>query len=295
MENLLKGINKKGLFIFVILLSSLLITPGCNEKEDSSGGKIGVIVSISPQAEMVGRIGGDKVSVTVMVPPGSSPHTYEPKPSQLAEASRAKAYVKVGSGVEFELAWMDKILAVNRNLKLIDSSVGIEKILSQDADEPGMDVHIWTSVRNAKKMAENVYSGLAELDPANAAYYKSNMDSYLSELDVLDSLISNETSAMKEKKFIVYHPAWGYFSADYGLEQIGIEQEGKEPSARWMEKVIKSARENNITVIFASPEFSTTSAETLAKEINGRVVLVDPLAEDYSANMQKVAEAFAAS
>jgi len=270
-----------------------LVSSGCTGKHESVSGKIGVIVSIPPQKEMVERIGGEKVSVTVMVPPGANPHTYEPLPSQLEEAARAKVYVEVGSGIEFELAWLDKILAVNRDLKVINSSAGIGLMKSADPDEPGLDTHIWTSVRNAEKMAQNVCLGLSGIDPSNAGYYQKNLDSYLKELDALDLEIAAGTSSLGVRKFIVYHPAWGYFARDYGLEQIGIEQEGKEPSARWMSEVVDIARRENISVIFASPEYSTASAEALSREIGGRVVLIDPLSEDYVLNMRNVSRAFA--
>ncbi len=274
------------LFVAICLIGAYIYITSQTEKE--IGKRIGVVVSILPQAEFVEKIGGDKVQVTVMVPPGASPHTYEPTPSQLKEVSRAKIYVKVGSGVEFELAWMDKIISVNEGMFVADCSRSIGLI----EKGRGVDPHIWLSPRNAKVMVENIYQGLIQIDPANQEYYVKNKEKYLQELDELDKEIIQALSGKKNKKIMVYHPAWAYFCRDYGLEQIPIEKEGKEPTPQGVASLIKQAKENNIRVIFASPQFSTKSAETIAKEIGGEVVLISPLEKNYLENMRKIAEAF---
>lgn len=265
---------------FIIYLI-YLITPETEKNEE----KIGVVVSILPQAEFVERVGGDKVRVTVMVPPGASPHTYEPRPSQLKEVSKARMYAKVGSGIEFELAWMDKIISLNKKMLIVDCSKGIKFIEN--------DPHIWLSPRNARIMVENIYLGLIQIDPGNREYYSRNKEKYLQELDKLDNEIAQALSEKKNRKIMVYHPAWAYFARDYGLEQIPIEREGKEATPRGILNLIQQAKENNITVVFASPQFNTKTAEAIAEEINGRVVLVDPLERNYLENMRKVAKAFA--
>lgn len=244
-------------------------------------------------------MGGNKVQVTVMVPLGASPHTYEPMPSQLIEVSRAKMYAKVGSGVEFELVWMDKIIGVNREMLVVDCSKGIELIGAKEYEEEkhghqGVhDPHIWLSPGNAKMMVENIYEGLIQIDPANQEYYARNKEKYLQELDILDEEIAQSLSGRENRKIMVYHLAWAYFARDHDLEQIPIEREGKEPTPKGIATLIKQAKENNITMIFASPEFSTKSAEVIAKEIGGEVVLISPLERNYLGNMRKVAEAFA--
>jgi len=275
-----KRILLGAILVAVSLIGAYLLIPQ-TERVDN---KIGVVVTILPQAEFVERIGGDKVRVTVMVPPGASPHTYEPTPSQLKEVSNAKMYAKVGSGIEFELAWMDKILSVNKKMLVVDCSNGIELIDN--------DPHIWLSPKNAKIMVENIYRGLVQIDPANREYYARNKEKYLQELDKLDNEIARALSGRENRKIMVYHPAWTYFARDYGLEQIPIEREGKEPTPQGIANLIKQARENNITVIFASPQFSTKTADVIAKEINGKVVLINPLEKNYLENMRKVAKAF---
>ncbi|MDD5621942.1 MAG: zinc ABC transporter substrate-binding protein [Actinomycetota bacterium] len=304
------------------IISIFLISgfSGCARLVDTgiNNDKIRVIVSIPPQAEFAEKVGGDKVAVTVMVPPGANPHTYEPSPAQLEEVSKAQIYARVGSagigsGIEFELAWMDKIININKKMLVVDSSRGVKFVAvnyengepvqyneydenNKDASNPeGIDPHIWLSPSNAKIMSENIYEGLVNADPENQKYYKGNLDNYLTELEELDEEISRMFAGKENKVIMVFHPTWTYFALDYGIKQMAIEEEGKEPTAEGIKALIDKAREYNIKVIFASPEFSTKSAEAVAGEIGGSVVLVSSLKKNYVENMKKVAMAFAGS
>lgn len=273
--------------VWFIVVCSLA---GCTSQQQPAE-HIRVVVTIPPQAEFVERIGGDNIRVTVMVPPGASPHTYEPTPSQLTDVSKSVLYAKVGSGVEFEVAWMDKIIEMNKDMAVVDCSEGIH-LIAGDTEHDRYDPHIWLSPKNAAIMVENLYRGLIRIDPENTAYYTRNKDAYLKELDELDKKIVETLSTKKNRKIMVYHPSWAYFCKDYGLEQIPIEKEGKELTPQGIVAVIEQAQNNSITVIFASPQFNTESAHVIAQEIDGVVVLVDPLEKNYSKNMMTVAEAF---
>lgn len=289
--------------VYLMILFLLTGTAaGCTGRaaEDVDDGRIGVIVSIQPQAEFAERVGGDKVRVTVMIPPGASPHTYEPAPDQLVEVSESEIYAKVGTGIEFELTWMDKIINTGGEILVVDCGRGIDLIKSfndrENGDEHGdhnFDPHIWLSPDNAAVMAENIYYGLAEVDPGSREYYKKNLDGYIAELKELDDEIKGLFSGKENKEIIVYHPTWAYFLKDYGLEQIAIEKEGKEPTAEGIRDLISTAKRYNIKLIFASPEFNTQSAETIAREIEGEVVLISPLEKDYIENIRNVAREFA--
>jgi len=279
---------------FVILMLAAT-TAGCTGTDRQDDGKIVVAVTIPPEQEFVERVGGDHVRVILLVPPGADPHTYEPPPGVIADLADADIYAVVGSGIEFELAWKDKIAAMNPGMLIVDCSRGIDLISTGEEDHSGTDPHIWLSPGNAKVMVENICQGLIEVDPANADEYRRNADTYQGELDALDREIAGALAESGVEKIMVYHPSWAYFARDYGLEEIPIENEGKEPSPRGIEHLIKQAKEEHITVIFASPEYSTRSAEVIADEIGGTVVLVSPLAKDYLANMRHVAAAFAGS
>jgi zinc transport system substrate-binding protein len=239
------------------------------------------------------------------VPPGASPHTYEPTPSQLKDVANSDLYLMVGSGVEFELDWSQKILQMNEHLAAVNTSQNISLIHmeahehgeeddafgghEEHVDEQSIDPHVWTSPRNAKKMAVSSFEAIAQADPGNRDFYKSNLDSYLLELDSLDANMTLAASNIPGGKILVYHPSFGYLAHDYGFEQIAIEEDGKEPTAKGLASIISQARLENISVVFASPQFSVSSAETVAGEIGGTVVLVDPLAKDYVKNMASIA------
>ena len=285
------------LLLIVVLTASAI---SCGQKGEASE-KVGVVVSILPLADFVGNVGGEKVEVSIMVSPGASPHTYEPTPSQVAALARAEMYAKVGSGIEFELVWMDKLVAINEEMLVVDCSRGVQLIemvgedtherkeAERESDRHGvMDPHIWLSPQNAKIMVQNVYDGLVQVDLSNKAYYKQNRDAYLQKLTKLDQDIRDGLSRVTNRKFMTYHPAFGYFAKEYNLTMLPIEAAGKEPTAASMAQLIEQAKKHNVKIIFASPQFNPQSAEVIAKAIGGRVVFIDSLARNYIMNMRKL-------
>ncbi len=294
------------LSIVTLLISGTIVYSLVSSPADITGSqeKIVVAASVLPQKEFIEKVGGDRVQVIIMVPQGADPHTYEPEPSKLRELSQAKIYFEVGSGIEFEMAWMDKIKSLNSQMQIINSSEGIKLIPNQESQEPNQsegniasesDPHVWVSPRNAMQMVENTYQGLVNVDPAHKNYYLKNKENYLHELQELDSNIrqSLEHDDNNENQTIlVYHPAWGYFCKEYGLKQIAIQHNGKEPSAQLIAQIIDEARNKNVQAIFVSPQFSSRNAEVIAQEIGAQTVVIDPLAPDYIQNMENVLKAF---
>jgi zinc transport system substrate-binding protein len=241
---------------------------------------------------MVEAIGGDLVKVTVMVPPGDSPHTYAPVPSQMKQVARAKAYFEVGSGVEFELNHLDELKAQNNDMKVFDCSEGITllELDGHDHDHGGDDPHIWLSPVNTMTMVENIYNGLIKVDKANEVTYKANMDDYLSRLDSLHVELQGRFSSHEDKVFLSYHPGWGYFAHEYRIEQIAVEEGGKEPGPAGIAAIVEQAKDLNITTVFVDPQFDPSRAETIATELDGKVVTLDPLAIDYIDNLRTVSK-----
>lgn len=270
--------------------------------------KLCVAVSILPLAEFVEQLGKGRVDVMVMVPPGASPHTYEPQPSQLKALNNAKIYVKVGTGIEFELVWLDKLISINKGMYVCDSSKGIRVLEMEsgkghdrdhhrhheetDPHRATMDPHIWLSPKNAILMVKNITDALIERDPENKAFYIENAGEYVLRLKTLDMEIRKRFSSKTGLSFICLHPAWGYFAHDYGLNQIPVSVQGKEPSAKDLVSMIETAKQMDIKIIFASPQFSRKSAEVVSTQIEGRVVLVDPLAKGYIENLDSIADEF---
>ena len=294
----------KKYWVFSTIIAAAVMISACSPQaaEPVADGKLTVTVSILPQKYFVDRIGGEYVDVNVMVAPGDSPHTYEPKPEQMTALSHSAAYFSIG--VEFEEAWLDKIAAANEDMLMVDLIANIERMPMDSHEEHGedeegdahageiLDPHVWTSPQLVKTMSQTIYETLAELDPRNKEEYKANLDGFIAEIETLEGDIVNSLAANEGKKFFVYHPSWGYFARDFGLEQVPIEIGGTEPSASEMAALIDEAREEGAKVIFVQPEFSTRSAETIASEIGGSVVLISPLDPDWMNNMRKVAAAF---
>lgn len=269
-----------GLFLIgVCALGAVSCAPG---KEDQKTDKLKVAVTILPQAEFAEKVGGDRVETMVMIPPGAEPHAYEPTPRQLVELSSAALYIQVGSGLAFERIWMDKIRDINREMPIVDSAAGIERI--------GGDPHIWLAPRRARAMVANICAGLTRVDPDSRAYYERNRDLYLRELDELDARIRSTLEQGSVSAFMVYHPSWGYFARDYGLEQLAVEEEGKEPTAQSLARLVRQARERGLTVLFVEPQFDSRSARTIAVEIGARIVSIDPLPGDYVAELNRFAD-----
>ena len=264
-----------------------------NPVQNSTDDRIRVIVSILPQKEFAEAVGGEHVSVTVMVPPGSEPHTYSPTPAQMVNLTNADLYFEVGSNLEFELTWMNRFVELNGRMLVVNGAKGVHLIGSGGSEAGLKDPHIWLSPRNAETMVLNLFHGLLKIDPKNASDYENNTMSYLKRLDSLDGNISTTLAPVENKNLLVFHPAWGYFADEFGLTQIAIEAQGKDPTALELADIVNYAKGYNVSVVFAEPQFSTRLAEEVAKEINGVVVIVDDLAEDYVNNLQYVADRIA--
>lgn len=287
------------------MLLLLLLQNGCGTSPET--GRIRIVASIAPLAYFAERIGGDRIAVSVMVPPGGNPHSYEPTPQQMSALSGASLFVKAGSGVEFELDWMPRMLSLNPQLRVCDASEGVTLIpVSQEehADEEEhhddadhhhhgrFDPHYWLSPENGVIIARNIEKALVQADPSNRERYAANTDELVSELESLQIDIRNRLAPLKNRSFLVFHPAWGYYAAAFGLKQIAAEEEGKTLTPRQLQEVIERARTSNIRVVFVSPQFSTVQAEAIARDIGGVTGTVDPLARDYQENLRQATGAF---
>jgi zinc transport system substrate-binding protein len=299
-----------------------------------------VFVSILPQKYFVQQIGGDRVDVSVMVKPGADPHTYEPKPSQMAKLSKARLYFSIG--VPFENFWLDKFEATNRDLTIVHTDEGAKKIEmaahhhgdeepggeehhdgehhegehhdgehhdeghheedhheghhDEHAEEghghEGLDPHVWTSPERVLMIAGKIFHALVAADPASQEYYTRNHEAFVKELRQLDGKLREMFKKNQGMKFMVFHPAWGYLAHDYGLVQVPIEVEGKNPKPAQLKELIHHARDEQVKIIFVQPQFSSKSAELVAREIRGRVVKADPLAENWKENILTIAAQF---
>ncbi len=291
--------------------------------------KLSVFVSVLPQQLFVERIGGEAVAVEVMVKPGFSPATYEPSPRQIAALAKTQLYIRIG--VPFEAAWLPRIRSVNPDMLLLDARDSIELLKLDDrhhgheaqyndehsavqhadiehtehtgakkvahvGQRSAFDPHLWTDPQRVITMAQQIKRQLTALVPAQAEVFQANYVAFAAELQALDdelrALFARDDAA-DNKKFLVFHPSWGYFAATYGLTQLAIEAEGKEPGAKALQALIRQAKAARVKTIFVQPQFDQRAARQVAKAIKGEVVAIDPLAADYFANMRRAARLIA--
>ncbi|HQF15866.1 MAG TPA: zinc ABC transporter substrate-binding protein [Methanotrichaceae archaeon] len=271
----------------ILVLLAAALAGGClsgpQEQPGAKEGNVHAVASIAPLAEFTRAVGGERVNVSVLVPPGVEPHTFEPAPSQIRQVSEADIFIENGAGLEF---WMDHMIQVNPKMKVVDTSRGAKLISEEGSDEP--DPHLWLSPRSARIQVENICQGLSEIDPEGAEVYLANRDSYIRELDRLDAQLNETLKGQRKRSFLVHHPAWTYLARDYGLEQIPLMENEREPGPRYLAGVIEQAKAIGIDTIFVEPEYNPKAAEVIARELNASVVTIDPLASDYLNNLRIV-------
>jgi len=281
----------------VLLASSLLYA------------KINIVASILPEQTFIKAIAGDKADISLMVKPGNEPHSYEPKPSQMKDIAAANIYFAIG--VEFENTWLKRFEDLNKNMKIVDLSKHIKKMpmrehhhhdikassksdTSRENIHEGLDPHIWTSPANVRIIAKDIYENLVKIDNKNKAYYKNNYDKFVNYIIDTDNqikqILANNKNSMK---FMVFHPAWGYFARDYGLVQLAIESGGKNPKPQQVIYLIKEAKKEKVKAIFTEPEFSTKVANQIAKEAGIPVLKASPLNPKWSENLINLAKSIA--
>jgi len=224
---------------------------------------IPVFVSIPPQKYFVEKVGGALVNVSVMVPPGANPHVYEPRPGQMTALSKSRIYFAIG--VAFETVWLPKFAKLNPQMRIVRTDKGIDKMAmvahhhneekgvknkertkhTDRENAPGaLDPHVWVSPPEVKILSRNILEALLEIDPANRLTYQANHGAFAKEIEELDKDLKNIFSDKKGLKFTVYHPAWGYFARAYGLEQVPVEVEGKEPKPEQLKALIEHSKKD---------------------------------------------------
>lgn len=312
---------KKLFFILlfaILLVSGSSVFCGCSNKQQNlakKDKKINVMVSILPQVDFVERIGGDKVDISEMIPPGFSPATYNPSPQQLKKLQDADIYFRIGH-IPFEKVQMKKLSSINPKMKVVDTSKDIKLLqlaahshaeddhheeeehhddeetdsIKDDHDEEGDDPHIWLSPKLVKIQALHILEALIAFNPENKKYFEKNYKEFIADLDKLDIKLKEAFQPIADQSILVFHPAFGYLADAYNFSQLPIEIEGRDPSPIQLKNIIEHAKENNIKVIFVQEQFSTKSAKAVAAEINGTVVQINPLAKDYFNNLEAMAQ-----
>lgn len=284
---------KKTVHVFLSLafVFSFLLASGCSNQQAFEDGKEKTIVAVTvlPQKAFVKAVCGDLAEVVTMVPPGNSPGNYEPTPPEMENFSKAAVYFTIGVPTE-----KANILPKAENMEIVDLPEKVTEVYPDREFSPGKrDPHIWLSPKRAKVMVETIAETMSNLDAANAQTYQENAEAFLKEIDSADTEIKGIFSEIQNKKFIVFHPAYGYFADEYGLEMFALQQNGKEATPQHLQDMIDLAEAENIKTIFTQAEFDSEQPDAFAEEIDGKNVALDPLSDDYIANLKSMAKSIA--
>jgi len=283
---------------FILLTVILLSSCGSQEvRQSSTSDKLHVFVSIPPQSSIVERIGGEYVSVDILVQPGDSPHTFEPTPRQMIELNRARLLFSIG--MPFESMLIEKISKSSKRLEFAAMDEGVkkramgwhdhERHLGNEHSKTHPDPHIWLAPENIRIMARITASALSSVDPVHSDYYRKNLLDYLVEVDSVDAGIIRILQPFKGGHFYVFHPSFGYFADAYGLHQEAVEIGGKSPSIKQLNELVTKAKSENVRIIFVQPQFDQRSAKSVADAIGGAVIPLDPMKKDVLRNLEEIA------
>ncbi|MBN1301624.1 MAG: zinc ABC transporter substrate-binding protein [Melioribacteraceae bacterium] len=272
--------------LIYLLLAALLFSCTDNQNQHNSG-KLKAITTILPFKEFINMVGADLVETEVLIPPGADAHTYEPSPLKIKQLITSDIYFKVGAGFNFENNLLDDIDIVNGEIKITDCSEGI-KIIDNNP-------HIWLSPREVKIILNNIYNSLAAILPEHKSFFGKNLERSIGKVDSIDSIIKGMFYSKSNRHFIVYHDAWKYFAEQYGLNVIVVEKDAKEPDLNRMSQVLNEARRYGLTTLFIDRQVSKEASIAIADELDAKIEMIEPLPDDFIANMIDVATKLSAS
>ncbi len=276
------------LLFFYITGCSDSSKPSVKTKDNSLDKQITVFVTIPPQKSIVHAIAEKYVHIKIMVPPGREPHDYQPTPRQMLNLYKAKAYFEIG--LPFEKTLVNKFKKMNIKTKFINMRKNTKALINYVHGKTTIDPHIWLSPIQLKILCQNTLIALIKLLPQHKNYFKHNSDVYIKKINKVYSELKVTLKPFKGKTIFVFHPAFGYFTSDFGLKQEAVEIEGKTPTPKELFNLILKAKKTDTKVIFVEPQFSKKSAYALAQAINGSVISINPLSENILDNFSNIAQ-----
>ncbi|MBQ9077753.1 MAG: zinc ABC transporter substrate-binding protein [Muribaculaceae bacterium] len=286
----------------VAVMMAVLSMCGISSCGNRQSRKPVITVSIQPQKFFLEKIVGDRVEVKCLLANGGNPETYEPSLTHLLNLEKSEAYFKIGN-IGFESAIINRVHNNNPDLRIYDTTDGVNLLFGTHGPCCGhghahnhgneIDPHTWSSVKNAKIIAENMYNAMLDLDSGNEKYYTANYNRFRAELDSLDSEITEMLRDKRGTAFVVWHPSLSYFARDYGLEQISVGYEGKESSVQLMQQQLDEAREHDARVFFFQKDFDSRQASVVCEQLGVEVTPVNPLNYEWDKEIMSVADAIA--
>jgi zinc transport system substrate-binding protein len=279
------------------LLLVIPVLAGANPSSATEHERLTVVVSVLPQTEVAERVGGDRVDVFALVPPGAFPATYEPTPKQMAGVTHADLWLRIG--IPLESAMADRLAALAPDLTIIDGVAGLPRrpMVGPDHghDHGAVDPHVWLDATLVARHAAILCDALCTAAPDHCAVFGANLAAYQAELTATDQRLAAVLAPLRGEPLFVFHPAYGYLAERYGLVQVPVEVEGKVPTGRRLASLVELARSSNARSLFVQPQFAGGGARAVAAAMGVGIVEIDPLAPDLTANLERMAAAIVVS
>lgn len=295
-------------YLFILLI--LILAVACNNvsQNRSELEKPQLTVTIEPQRYFLEQLAGEDYRINTLVPPGTSPETYEPSPSVMIDLGKSAIYFRVGD-LGFEKVWSARLEENNPDMKIVDCSVGIELIagdlhdheddhgdhsdpsdhVGHDHNHSALDPHVWSSPRAMRVFARNMLDALVKANPGRAEFYRENYRLLTEKIDAVDSTLTALLNNAPSRSFIIYHPALGYLARDYGLRQHSIEFEGKNPSPAQLKELVDMARQEEINTLFVQRGFDLKNGEVISREVGAELFEIDPLRYEWDEELIRIA------
>lgn len=287
---------RKQLYTTLLCFTSLFLMACGGRSQTAQTTKTDEIwVSILPLKGIVSAIVGESHPIHVLVPAGASPESFEPSARQLVALNRAQLILGIGL-LDFEqnllakLGEQHSIENLSEGIELETGSCGCSHGAHHAEDHHhthGIDPHIWTSPRELLIVARNAYEAIQKSYP-DSLHYRTNYEKLTVRINALDKRCGELLEQAGTKEFMIYHPALSYYARTYALEQLAIEHEGKEPSVKRIAELIDHGRNSGCRNILYQSQFPASSVEIIARDLGGRAVAFDPLAEDILTEIERV-------
>ena len=278
-------------YLYIALLFVICFALGACHEQRQDSGRVAVTTTIAPAASLIQAIGGELVSVTTLLPKGNNPENYEPTPRDIQSLSQSRGYFYIGD-LGFEHSWIDRIRSLQPELPLLRLDATLQSA-DHGHQHDGLvhDPHYWTSLRGLRAMSQTILSGLSAVDSVHRARYEEGEAELRRQLDSLEQTLRVRLQDLPSRSFVIYHPSLSEFASEWSLEQLVIEEDGKEPSPAHLERIIRRAREAGVKVVFVQKEFESKLVHSIASELGAKTYEINPLDGDWQGELLKIANA----
>ncbi len=279
----------------VLVAMMITLFGACSTRQTDHGGRLHVTATIAPATDLIRRLGDTLVYATTLLPQGNSPESYEPTPQTIQALATSRAYYYMGD-LGFERSWVERIQSLHPELRLVRLDVGLDTMRSSKHSGDHLhDPHYWTSMRGLRTMSRTIYRSLCQIDSVNSPAYTASYEALSDTLVQLEQTLRATLNELPSRAFLIYHPSLSDFACEWGLEQLVVEEDGKDPTPQHLERLLLRAKALGVRVVFIQKEFDTKLTESLANELGAQTVEINPLDGDWKGQLLRIAGALSAS